>query len=252
MGLQDIIITGIDSIQTVSRTKRQDGQICNRPRHGLSFCLEGQITYVMDGKEYISTPHNAVFLPEGATYTSYTDRAGSFPLINFHCATPPTNEILVINLQNPESYLAQFEQLKKTFLLPHGKLRSFEQFYGILGRLAVENEAQHGLLAPAMAYLEDHIHDPNLSNAALASQLGYSEVYFRKLFTQVYGCSPHSYILELRIRQAKQLLSDGILSVGAIAEQCGFSSVYHFSRSFKRMVGLSPTEYSRQNRQSKL
>jgi AraC-like DNA-binding protein len=54
------------------------------------------------------------------------------------------------------------------------------------------------------------------------------------------------------MRRAKQLLTDGMLTVSAIAEQCGFSSVYHFSRAFKQTTGLSPTAYAKQNHQTKL
>ena len=252
MALQDTVITCIDSIQTISRPKGKNDQIKKRSYHGISFCIGGQVTYYHNGKEFISTPGNAVYLPMGATYHSQTDRTGLFPLINFQCENPPSDTIMVIPLQSPESYLADFENLKKSFLLPHSKLRSMELFYGILGKLAAEAHAKQSILAPVVRFLEDNIHDSTLSNATLAAQLCYSEVYFRKLFTSVYGCSPHRYILNLRMRLAKQLLADGILSISAVAEQCGFSSVYHFSRTFKQFVGISPSEYSLQNRQSKI
>lgn len=252
MALHDIVITNIDSIQTISRTKGQCTQITDRKWYGLSFCLEGQLTYLHKGQEHVSAPGNVVILPKGQSYSIRTDRTGQFPLINFQCAQPFTDSILVIPLQSSELYIAEFESMKRLFLLPHSKLRVMELFYGILGRLAAERDLGNGVLSPAIEYLEQHISDPSLSNALLAQRLGFSEVHFRKQFTQLYGTSPHQYIVELRIRKAKQLLSDGILSVSAIAEQCGFASVYHFSRAFKHRVGISPTEYTRQNRLHKL
>ena len=252
MPLQDIIITNISSIQTISRSKGKDVQITKRTDHGLSFCISGQITYSHKGKEFVSSPGNAVYLPMGATYHSQTDRTGLFPLINFQCQNPLSDTIMVIPLQSPETYLTDFDQLKKSYLLPHGKLHSMELFYGILAKLSAETHAKQATLAPIVRYLEDNIHDSSLTNATLAAHLSYSEVYFRKLFTSVYGCTPHRYIMNLRIRRAKQLLADGILSVTAIAEQCGFSSVYHLSRAFKQTVGISPSEYSQNNRQSNI
>ena len=252
MTLQDIIITGIDGIQTVSRVKEETTQITNRKWYGLSFCQEGQLTYHHNGHDFISAPGQAVLLPKGQSYTIQTDRAGRFPLVNFQCEGLPLDTITVIPLQNAEPYLTDFESMKQLFLMPHSRLRVLELFYGIWNRLSSDLDADAATLSPVMQYLEGHIGDPTLSNGALAKLMGFSEVHFRKQFTQLYGMPPHRYILELRIRRAKQLLSDGILPVSAIAEQCGFSSVYHFSRAFKTRVGIAPTEYTRRNRLNKL
>ena len=83
MNLQNIIITGIESIQTISRTKGQNSQIVQRKWYGLSLCLEGQLTYLHNGHSFVSAPGYAVLLPKGKTYSSRTDRSGQFPLINF-------------------------------------------------------------------------------------------------------------------------------------------------------------------------
>ena len=58
--------------------------------------------------------------------------------------------------------------------------------------------------------------------------------------------TPRQYILDLRLRLARQLLSETRESIGAIAEQCGFSSVYHFSRAFHQSTGRTPSEYRRE------
>lgn len=252
MTLQNIIITGIDGIQTVSRIRGETTQIANRKWYGLSFCLEGQLTYHHKRQAYVSAPGFAVLLPKGQSYTIQTDRAGYFPLINFQCEGLTIDTITVIPLQNSEPYLTDFESMKQLFPLPYSRLRMLELFYGILNRLSADLDAESATLSPVMKYLEAHISDPNLSNSALAKLTGFSEVHFRKQFTRLYGMPPHRYILELRIRRAMQLLADGILSVSAVAEQCGFSSVYHFSRAFKCRVGIPPNEYTRNNRLNKL
>lgn len=252
MSLQNIIITDIDSIQTISRIKGQNSQIVQRKWFGLSFCLEGQLTYFHNGRSFVSASGYAVLLPKGKTYSSRTDRSGQFPLINFQCINLPSDTVTVIPLQSDDPYISDFESMKRLFPLPHSKLRVMELFYGILNRLSADLDAKVATLSPVMQYLEEHISDPKLSNPILAELLGFSEVHFRKQFVQLYGMPPHQYIVELRIRRAMQLLTDGILSVSAIAEQCGFSSVYHFSRAFKCRVGISPSDFSRKNRLNKL
>jgi len=93
----------------------------------------------------------------------------------------------------------------------------------------------------------EHFDDAALSNEILASQSGISEIYFRRLFKEMFGTTPKQYILELRIKKACKLLMESSSNISEIAEACGFSSVYHFCRAFKSITSLTPTEYSKQN-----
>lgn len=77
----------------------------------------------------------------------------------------------------------------------------------------------------------------------LLKQAGLSASRLRVLFKQATGLSPKQYQLALRMERAARLLSDGALPVGMIAEQTGYDSIYHFSRQFKRMLGVSPSQY---------
>ena len=104
------------------------------------------------------------------------------------------------------------------------------------------------VILPAIKHIESNYQNPKLSNVELAQKCNISEVYFRKVFTEVYKTTPKQFIMDVRIDKAKQLLSDGFLKFGAVAEQCGFSNQYHFCRLFKEKTGLTPTEYMKQNR----
>ncbi len=64
--------------------------------------------------------------------------------------------------------------------------------------------------------------------------------------------SPIRYQQAARIRKSELLLSHSMLSVGQIAEQLGFSSPFHFSNAFKRVMGVSPTAFSRRMRSMRL
>jgi AraC-like DNA-binding protein len=141
--------------------------------------------------------------------------------------------------------LHEYERLlsRWTFGAEHAELMTI--LYGILARLSLEERHEPPLLAPVMEYIGQHFTSPTLSNTELARQANLSEVYFRRLFKQTYNTTPHRHVLDLRIRLAKQLLSEGITSVTAISETCGFASVYHFCRAFKTETGLSPSEYAK-------
>ena len=86
--------------------------------------------------------------------------------------------------------------------------------------------------------------DSDLSISEIASKCGVTECYFRRLFQEYSGMSPMRYRQNHRIERAKQLLqSDENYTIGEIAQELHYSDIYHFSKAFKKMCGLSPTQY---------
>ena len=86
----------------------------------------------------------------------------------------------------------------------------------------------------------------NMSIAQIATKCGVSECYFRRLFQEYSGESPVSFRQRHRIERAKQLLlSEENFTVSEIAQELGFSDVYHFSKTFKKHCGLSPSAFVR-------
>ena len=241
-----IVVTQVENVATVSSPKGRQVSIYNRKSYGLSFCMEGQITYTHRGKEYVSDRNHAVLLPRGESYTLYGDKAGQFPLINFQCEGLLLNTHKVIPLEHPEAFFKIYEEMRTLWPFEENRLRVLSLFYDLLDRLT--EDPGRDPLSPALLYIEQHYNDPTLNNAELARRCRISEVYLRKLFVKQYGKSPRHYLIDVRIQKAKQLLSEGTQKVAAISEQCGFSNPYHFCRSFKSIVGTTPTEYRMEHR----
>lgn len=220
----------------------------NRATYGLSLCVGGQLTYTMRGKTYVSHPGNAVLLPQGGTYSIFGDKEGLFPLINFKCEQFPCDTIALLPLENPQRCIKLFETLKSLFLHEENHLNIYSTFYELLSNVSYTNPKKHNPLESVVQYIEENLTDPELSNDALAQKMGISEVYLRKLFVSHYTVTPRQYVLDVRIRHAKQLLCDTSYTVSTIAEKSGFSSVYHFCRTFKQRTGQTPTQYASANR----
>ena len=89
-------------------------------------------------------------------------------------------------------------------------------------------------------YMENH------SIAELASRCGLSETHFRRLFHQLFGCTPTEYRLHKRLLRAKDLVLTGEYTVAEAARSVGFSDSNYFARMFRRETGMSPTAYLRQ------
>lgn len=250
--LNDIVITDIVSLVTVSSPKGRSERIRNRMCYGISFCTEGQIIYTKDSEQYVSDKDHAIILPEGQTYHLYGSKKGFFPVINFRCLYPLCDEITVIPITQLEAYLHDFEQMKALSLFENNRTKTISILYSLIHRLSTESENTSGILSPAVLYIEKNYSSPDINNSILAAKCNISEVYFRKLFTKRFGVSPRQFITDIRINKAKQLLSEGEQKVNSVSEKCGFSNPYHFCRVFRQKTGMTPTQYMKDNRTYKI
>lgn len=94
-------------------------------------------------------------------------------------------------------------------------------------------------------YIDNNLRDPQLNNQRIADAQGISLRYLHKLY-QGEEETLHSIVLHRRLDQAKQLLLDPNHqgnNIEQIAYNLGFSSAPHFSRSFKKHFGASPSDY---------
>lgn len=245
--LNKITVTDIKQLFTVSSPRGRKEEIRNRKSYGLSFCAEGKITYEIGGKSAVSDKNHAVILPKGQSYSLRGDNTGKFPVINFDCKELLCDEVISLPIQSSDTYVKDFEKMKALSLFEENRAKMMSVFYNLLHRLSTESSARNVIL-PAIRYIESNYQNPKLSNSKLAEQCNISEVYFRKIFTETYKTTPKQFIVDIRINKAKQLLSDGFLNIGAVAEECGFSNQYHFCRLFKEKTGFTPTEYMKHNR----
>jgi AraC-like DNA-binding protein len=85
--------------------------------------------------------------------------------------------------------------------------------------------------------------DKNLSIADLASKFCYSDSRLRTLYREKTGISLGRYIQETKISRASSLLVKPGYNISQIAHACGYQSVYAFSLSFKKRIGMSPLTY---------
>ncbi|MEG4393445.1 helix-turn-helix transcriptional regulator [Microcoleus sp. BROC3] len=91
-------------------------------------------------------------------------------------------------------------------------------------------------------YINDYL-NRDLHIAELAKLVQISPYYFSRLFKKSIGVTPHQYVTQCRIEKAKQLLKRQDLSIIYISQQVGFHDQSHFSKTFCKLVGLTPKKY---------
>lgn len=91
-------------------------------------------------------------------------------------------------------------------------------------------------------YVSWHITD-NLKVSQVANYFGYNEKYLTTFFKQRAGISIKQYILQVKMDRAKADLSETTEPVSQIAFRLGFTDAHNFSNAFRKVTGLSPSEY---------
>jgi AraC family transcriptional regulator len=81
----------------------------------------------------------------------------------------------------------------------------------------------------------------------LAELLGISPFHFGRMFKQSMGVSPHQYVIQQRVEQAKHFLKSSDRAIIDIALECGFTSHSHLTKQFRKVMGITPSNFRRQH-----
>jgi AraC-like DNA-binding protein len=110
----------------------------------------------------------------------------------------------------------------------------------------LEASQQRPEIRAAQALVEKRFTDPELALEEAATAVGLSVAHFSNLFHKRTGVTFTHYVQTRRIEEAKRLLAETDRSITDICYACGFNSLTHFNRVFRRGTGGSPTDYRQQ------
>ena len=245
-----MIITNVRAVSTLYTPANKNVTRKDRGRWGMVIKYEGETIYTSNGKNFLSDFNHVVVLPKGCSYDWCCTKPGHFCIIEFESeSTYP--EPVSFPVKNGEKILRMFKDLESKRNLRHSMNlpESIRDTYSIL--LLLTNAAperyipteKQKKIAPAMDYISQH-YNTEITNDLLAELTGFSNVYFRKLFTELMGVSPITYVQKLRIEKAKEMLKSDYSTLSDVAQTLGYSSIYDFSRAFKKHMGISPSKYA--------
>ncbi|MFD0960785.1 AraC family transcriptional regulator [Paenibacillus chungangensis] len=95
-----------------------------------------------------------------------------------------------------------------------------------------------------LQYIEENLGD-DLSLPSLCRKFAISRTHLYNAFKKRFGCGISEYVRRARFEQAKLFIREETSSMTEIAERLGYSSIHYFSRDFKKMIGMTPTEYAK-------
>lgn len=113
---------------------------------------------------------------------------------------------------------------------------------GLFGHFEYDKLSTRRLVMSAKAIIEKRAHE-KLTLSDVAAEVFISPCYLSRLFKTICGTSFQDYLTNVRIDRAKTLLRDTQMPCRAIGQQVGYESPSYFSKVFKQITGMSPTEF---------
>lgn len=221
----------------------------NKNRHydALSFRIHSH-TIIEDQENRIQLQDGAIaYFPSNYAYTRIAE-LDDLIVVHFKCYNFSGNKIEHFTPRNPKAYSDLFHQLldcwrnKEPGFL-HQASAIFSQILQMIYCDNIPESIVHSKIDASMQYIRQNLLHADFSLTEAARKSFVSDVYFRKLFKELYGISPKQYVIQNRIQQAASLILAGCCSLQEVAQMCGYRDYKHFTTEFKRIMGFSPSQY---------
>ncbi|MFD0679130.1 MULTISPECIES: helix-turn-helix domain-containing protein [unclassified Paenibacillus] len=112
------------------------------------------------------------------------------------------------------------------------------------GQNAVDSSIGPNWMKEILLYIDDHLFN-DIGLSTVSRKASVTPAHFSRVFKQTIGMNLTEYIMTKRIIRAKELLNITDHNISLIAEMCGFETLPHFHRMFKRVLGITPAAYRR-------
>ncbi|MEX0720098.1 MAG: AraC family transcriptional regulator [Balneolaceae bacterium] len=228
------------------------------------YCVEGFGYVIVNNKKYRLSPNVFFIIPPDTSHSYEADEKDPWSIYWFHF-TGTRAELLyerylnnnkksrVVHIPFQEFRLNLFQHIINILEMGYSRynieyinitlwelLSSF--IYPDFFQKIKHQNTEAGFMNEIITYMQNSI-DQSISLGELADHINYSVSYFHTIFKEKTGFSPIHYFNQLKIQKACQYLSFTDLSIKEISHKLGFNDQFYFSRLFKKMMNLSPSEY---------
>ncbi|MCR8636057.1 MULTISPECIES: AraC family transcriptional regulator [Paenibacillus] len=232
----------------------------------LHHILSGRGTYTCQGITYKLGPGDSFLIEPGKliSYTADEEEPWHYRWLAFEGKRASvllsqiglSSQQPIVHTGRSRNISVMYHQVQAAFQtrLPNANLKATGYLHLLLAEYseALQPQQQSNpqqssvtehIVQQALHYLSTQYAEP-ITIELMAEALGYNRAYLSTLFKKQTGLTPVSFLLKLRIDKAKLLLRERLeLTIEQIASSVGFQDPLYFSKQFKRLYGISPTDY---------
>ncbi len=259
---------GIYINKSTSRSGLSMAKMHSHKSHEIYFLLAGQRRYFVGHRVYELVPGNLAFIPGDMLHrTTASGRKGYERYVVNFSERHLHRFIDLIGRSNFDRLLHSgcvdlpadiSRQVRQDLVLLEQELKNRTAYTSAVAIHLLEDillcALQHGKpTAPCTGetadniqrvarYISENYAEP-LTLQSAAQMANMEKTYFSKRFKLLTGFGFHEYLTQTRLLAAAQMLKETDLSMVTIAERCGFSGSNYFGDSFRRWMGISPSQY---------
>ena len=242
----------------------------------IVILIDGDLTYYIEGKAYILKPWDILFVNKNEIHKpvvnpdKYYERIviwlnpdfmakyaqGNNNLLKcFEVAIKNNYNLLRLNMKSIDIIKNLIQDIQNCnnsneFGSEILKESLFVQLMVLMNRLFLNSDKNRDIediqydktIEGVLNYINSNLEN-DLSIDTIASEFFISKYYLMRKFKNQIGSSIHNYVVQKRLILARSLISDG-LSMSSVCSRCGFNGYSSFVRAFKKVYGVSPSNYN--------
>ncbi len=224
---------------------------------GLMFPINGEFEVRIDGTVYVLEKgyiiHAGPNLPIERIVTNNAKQ--EYAVIHFklpdevRAMYPLYNGHFTFKIGNNMKLMSMLQQLIQNYFIRSNLsfLQSKALFLNILEEIVLsvkllDYQDKKEKMSSIIEYMQENYAN-NMTVPDIANHFNIERRKLTYVFEKRMGVSPTTYLTDLRIQKSKLLLRTSDLSLSEISEKVGYTDYFYFSRVFKKVTGLSPTEF---------
>lgn len=248
MTFENMRIKSIESVVTyipdITRWETVD-----RQNHIIGVHIGGESIHDLGYQKFTMSDNCIYFLNQRDDYSVELIEKGKAFSVHFTTYEEIETDSFCIKLEDVSEIFALWEKIRKQHsLTSKGDNLTLSYLYRLCAMYenicAKPYSQKEERLTDAKNFIDLNFTDKDCLGKATET-VKVTRRRFNELFKKHYNVTPNRYIVMRKIELAKTLLKENALSVSEVADMCGFSDVYYFSKTFKVETDFSPTEYKK-------
>ena len=232
----------------------------------LIYCEKGKGTITLENEKFNLTENQIFIIPANKTHSYESDPLKPWSIYWIHFKgtkalyyAPTKGKIITLNDSGISNRFELFEEIYQnlemgfyadnleysSICLKHflSSIKYIDQF----NRIKSLNTSDLDTIPKSIIFMRDNLTN-KISLSQIAQYVGYSDSYFRSLFLEKTSFTPIEYLNKLKIQKSCSLLQFSTMKINEIAYHLGYFDPFHFSKSFKKEMEISPREYRKKHK----